>query len=80
MTDETIRDLLIEIKTRLDVALGQLADHEARVRTVESRPQVDARQQQDNETRLRALERTRWVLFGAAVAGGGLAGKLVGLL
>ena len=35
MTDETIRDLLIEIKTRLDVALTQQADHEIRLRALE---------------------------------------------
>lgn len=35
MTDETIRDLLIEIKTRLDVALTQQADHEVRLRALE---------------------------------------------
>lgn len=59
MTDEAIRDLLVEIKTKLDLLLPQHADH---------------------ETRLRALERTKWLAVGAAAAAGGVAGKLAGLL
>ena len=59
MTDETIRDLLIEIKTKLDMALNQVADHEARVRAVEHRPignpAVEAASH-DHEVRIRALE------------------------
>jgi len=35
MTDETIRDLLIEIRTKLEMALTQQADHEARLRALE---------------------------------------------
>ena len=50
------RDILIEIKTKLDIALGHLSDH---------------------ETRLRALEKTKWLILGAAAAAGGVAGKLV---
>ena len=34
----------------------------------------------DHETRLRALERTKWLMVGAAAAAGGAAGKLIGLL
>jgi len=78
--EEAIRDLLIEIKTKLDIALTQQADHELRLRAVEARPQVDATQQRDHEARLRALERSKWLAIGAATAAGGLAGKLVGLL
>jgi hypothetical protein len=59
MTEESMRDLLIEIKTKLDIALGHLSDHEGR---------------------LRDLERTKWLMVGAAAAVGGAAGKLVGLL
>lgn len=53
------RDLLVEIKTKLDMALTQQADHEGRIR---------------------ALEKTKLVLLGAAAAAGGLAGKIAGLL
>lgn len=59
MTPDAIRDLLIEIKTELRIALAQQADH---------------------ETRLRALERTKWVQLGAAAAAGGLAGKIIGIM
>lgn len=59
MTDETIRDLLIEIKTKLEMALTQQGDH---------------------ETRLRALERTKWLAIGAAAAAGGFAGKVASLI
>lgn len=59
MTDESIRDLLIEIRTKVEIIVGQGADH---------------------ETRIRALEKSKWVAVGAAVAAGGIAGKLAGLL
>ncbi|MBI4941851.1 MAG: hypothetical protein HY830_13995 [Actinobacteria bacterium] len=59
MTEESIRDLLIEIKTKLEIALTQQGDH---------------------ETRIRALERTKWLAIGAAAAAGGAAGRLAGLL
>lgn len=74
------RRLLIEISTKLDLALKQQADHELRLRAVEARPQLDTRDLLDKEARLRALERTKWLALGAATAAGGLAGKIVGLL
>jgi len=74
---EAIRDLLVEIKTRLDILVGQHSDHEARLRVIESRPEVDLT---DHEVRLRSLERRAWAALGAAVAAGGVAGKLVGLI
>lgn len=76
MTDETIRDLLIEIRTKVDMLVMQGNDHETRLRLVEARPSINP----DHEARLRALERSKFVLFGAAAAVGGIAGKLVGLL
>lgn len=57
--DQAMRDLLIEIKTKLDLALTDVTDH---------------------ELRLRALERTKWVMVGAAAAAGGIAGKIITLL
>ncbi len=59
MTIEDVRDLLVEIKTRLDIALTHQADH---------------------ETRLRALERSKWLAVGAAATAGGITGRLAGLL
>lgn len=75
MADE-IRDLLIEIKTKVDMLVAQHHDHEARLRLVEGRPSVNA----DHEARIRALERRSWAALGAAVAAGGVAGKLAGLI
>lgn len=80
MTDETIRDLLIEIRTKVDMLVTQGSDHETRLRLVEARPSPDPAREADHEARLRALERVRWVAIGAAVAAGGVAGKVVGLL
>lgn len=58
MTDESIRDLLIEIRTKVDMLVTQGTDHEGR---------------------LRALERTKWLALGVAMAAGGLAGRIAGL-
>lgn len=80
MTDETIRDLLIEIRTKVDMLVTQGSDHETRLRLIEARPVPDPARERDHETRIRALERVRWVALGLAVAGGGLAGKVAGLL
>lgn len=76
MTDDTIRDLLIEIRTKVDMLVSQGSDHETRLRLIEARPTVNS----DHETRLRALERGWWLLLGAAAAAGGVAGKFAGLL
>ena len=80
MNEADIRDLLIEIKTKADILVGQHSDHEIRLRAVESRPQVDGTKQADHETRIRALEKARWIAVGAAAAAGGVAGKIAGLL
>lgn len=70
-----LRDMMIEVKTRLDVLLAQTAtnhtDHEARIRTLEQR--VDP-SNADHETRIRKLERTVWLAAGAASAVGGALG------
>lgn len=80
MTDETIRDLLIEIKTKVDILIGQHTDHETRLRVVEQKPNVDPQTVADHETRIRAMERMKWIAIGAAAAAGGVAGKVVGLI
>ena len=82
MTPDAIRDLLIEIKTRLDILITQHSDHETRLRAVEQRPPdaAAAAQVADHEIRLRSLERARWLLVGGAIAAGGVAGKVAGFL
>lgn len=95
MTEPDIRDLLIEIKTKVDILVTQQGDHETRLRVVEARPTVNAATQGDHEVRIRALEakvpedhqkqhadltKFRWVIVGAATVAGGIAGELVRLL
>jgi hypothetical protein len=84
MTDETIRDLLIEIRTKVDILVAQHGDHETRIRVLEHAPKTDLApveaRAQDVETRLRGLERARWILVGAATVAGGAAGKIAGLI
>lgn len=78
-----LRDLLIEIKTKMDVLVLQHTDHEVRIRAVEQRAPGDpsvAAQVQDHETRIRGIERSKWILTGAAAVIGGIAGNLAGLL
>jgi hypothetical protein len=73
----TLRDLVVEIKVRLDLALTRVDDHEARLRLLEARPVVDAA---DHEARLRVIERRVWVAAGAAAAAGVAGGHFIGLL
>jgi hypothetical protein len=67
---------MIRIETKLDVARENHSDHEMRIRTLE----VDNVQggHQDHETRLRRVERSIWLIAGAAAAGGGLVGSVIG--
>jgi hypothetical protein len=55
---DELRDMLIEVRTRLDVLITQTAathgDHEARIRTLEQR--VDPPPPEDHERRLGDLE------------------------
>ena len=73
---------LIRIETKLDDARLDQADHEQRIRQLETPHQhhgLDVRIN-DHENRLRGLEKFRWQLVGAyAVAGvlSGVAGSLV---
>lgn len=76
-----LRDMMIEIRTRLDVLIGQQAaghsDHEARIRLVEHRADPGealaevTRRLLEQDTRVRAIERKLYLLAGAAMAGGG---------
>lgn len=69
---------LIRIDTKLDVALAQQADHEGRIRALEQDNSPGGHQ--DHETRIRRMERSLWLLAGAAAAGGGIVGSIVGPL
>ena len=80
MTEDTIRDLLIEIKTKVDIMVTQHSDHETRLRVVEQRPPGDPAVRAttvDHEDRLRSIERKVWALAGAAAASGTAGGALL---
>lgn len=95
MTEDAIRDLLIEIKTKVDLLVTWHGDHETRIRGLEQRPIPNPTMQNDHETRIRDVEasippehqkqhdrlnRVVWIAVGASVAAGGLAGKIAGFL
>lgn len=69
---------LIRIETKVDVVNTNSADHEARLRVLEADNTPGGHL--DHETRIRRLERSVWLLVGAASAGGGVVGSLVGAL
>jgi ElaB/YqjD/DUF883 family membrane-anchored ribosome-binding protein len=71
---DNVMELLVEIRTKLDVALHDVRDHETRLRLLEK---YNSR---DHETRLRALEKSKWIAVGLAAAVGGTAGKVIGLV
>lgn len=66
---------LIRIETKLDVVREDQTDQEHRLRALEvdNAPGGHA----DHETRIRRLERSMWLIAGAAAAGGGVAGQLL---
>jgi len=75
---ESIHDLLVEIKVKVDILVGQHSDHENRLRAVEQHPIITPTVQAtvaDHEARLRLIERRIWVGVGAAAVAGGLAGQ-----
>lgn len=80
ISDDTLRDLLVEIKTKLDILLVRHDDHETRLRAVEQRPAPDHEKHLDHETRIRGLERARWIAQGAAALTGTIAGAAAGYL
>ena len=71
---------VIERLARMEVKLDNLtltdANHDKRIDLVESKLGPNA----DHETRLRKLEKTMWIIAGAAAAGGGTAGGLIATL
>lgn len=69
---------MIRIETKLDVANGNHADHEARIRALETDNIPGGHT--DHEGRIRRLERSVWLMAGAAAAGGGIVGSIVGPL
>lgn len=80
VSEESIRDLLIEIRTMVDVLVRGQGDHETRLRALEQAPTpIDPEVGKLGE-RLRLIERQWWMLLGAAAAVGGLAGRIAGVV
>lgn len=73
--DLALFERLIRIETKLDVANGNAIDHETRIRALEQDNVPGGHM--DHESRLRRVERSLWVIAGAAAAGGGIVGQLV---
>ncbi|MDX3006746.1 hypothetical protein PWY87_34080 [Kribbella solani] len=81
---------MIRIEAKLDTHNQTGADHEGRIRLLESaaaqQASIDARLQTgvqtfaDHETRLRSLERRMWITAGVALLGGLIAGTVIGPL
>lgn len=69
---------LIRIETKVDVSNDRSIDHEGRIRALETDNTPGGHH--DHESRIRRLERSAWLLAGAAAAGGGIVGSLVGPL
>ena len=70
--------LLTRLEVKVDSLLARDDDHEARLRVLEQRaiPPHEQHEKQlaDHESRLRGLERWRWLITGIAAAGGGAVG------
>lgn len=72
---------LIRIETKLDDSRSADADHENRIRQLESERHPDHETRLgDHETRLRRVERSVWIAAGACAAAGGVVGSIVGPL
>jgi hypothetical protein len=65
---------------KLDAIAGQVTAVLVAIAKLEGRIEQAVDGHGDHETRLRALERSKWLAVGFAAAAGGLAGKLAGLL
>jgi len=66
---------MIRIETKLDVFNQNGADHESRIRVLETDNTPGGHQ--DHEGRIRRLERSVWLAAGAAAAGGGIVGQII---
>jgi hypothetical protein len=79
--DPNVLERLIRIETKLDDSRHSDADHEARIRALEAERHPDHESRlNDHETRLRRAERSLWIAAGAAAAGGGVLGSMLGPL
>jgi hypothetical protein len=68
MTEDTsVLERLVRIETKLDIA-RQAED---------SRVKLEDERHGDHESRIRSLEKYRWLMAGAAAAGGGVVGQLI---
>lgn len=79
-----LRDRLVAVETKIDIVLARLGDghtdHEARLRALEARPD-NSRELAEHAAdlaqvtnRVATLEKWRWLITGAAAAGGGTLG------
>lgn len=76
-----VLERLIRIEQLVNPLHTQDADHEARLRALEGERHPDHELRlNDHETRLRRAERSLWIAAGAAAAGGGILGSIVGPL
>lgn len=76
-----VLERLIRIEQLVNPLHTQDADHEARLRALEAERHPDHELRlNDHETRLRRAERSLWIAAGAAAAGGGILGSIVGPL
>jgi hypothetical protein len=66
---------LIRIETKLDGYNTSSTDHEGRIRALEQDNVPGGHA--DHEGRLRRVERSVWLIAGAAAAGGGVVGQLI---
>lgn len=69
---------LIRIESKADVVIAQQTGHEGRIRALEI--EYTPGGHQDHETRIRRIERSVWLMAGAAAAGGGIVGSILGPL
>lgn len=77
----TMREVLARIDTKLDTAVAGHTDHEQRLRVQEDVVPKDLRDQlKVIRAELEQLKKLRWMITGAAVAAGGLAGRFAAFL
>jgi hypothetical protein len=69
---------MFERLVRIEAKLDMHADHEVRIRKLES--DVDPKTHDDHETRLRRIEKALWIAVGAAGAAGGVLGQVASQL
>lgn len=74
-SEDSVETQLAVINTKLDILIEQRSDHEGRLRAIEEIV-LPADKLADRDRRIRSLEQFKWLLAGAALAGGGSAGAV----